>query len=124
MLRVLAELPPGSWQSSHLDDLAQVMSEALDAADFSHATARAIGQLVFHLLPRYPDWGAKRLVVLATKHGTLRGYNIEKLLSDADVQRLAPSLLPVLHAWRDRERQAEIFAVASALGKRLKVFDG
>jgi hypothetical protein len=124
MLRGLAELPPGVWQPDHLDGLAQIISEALDAADFSHATSHAIGKLIFLLLPGYPDWGAKQLVLLATKHGSLRGHTIEKHLSDADVQRLAPILLPVLHEWRDRERQDEIFAVAAALGKRLRVFDG
>ncbi len=124
MLRGLAELPPGAWQPGHLDDLAQIISEALDAADFSYATAHAVGQMAFLLLPRYPDWGAKQLVALATKHGNLSGHTIEKHLSDADVQRLAPILLPVLHSWRDRERQTEIFAVASAFGKRLRVFDG
>ncbi len=124
MLRGLAELPPGTWEANHLDDLAQIMSEALDAADFSYSTAHALGKLIFLLLPRYPDWGAKQLVLLATKHGSLRGHTIEKHLSDADMQRLAPILLPVLHEWRDRERQDEIFAVAAALGKRLRVFDG
>ncbi len=124
MLTGLAELPPGAWQPDHLDDLAQIISEALDSADFSPATAHAVGKLIFLLLPRYPDWGATQLVALATKNGSLRGHSIEKHLSDADVQRLAPALLPVLHAWRDRERAQEIFAVAAALGKRLRVFDG
>ncbi len=71
MLSGLAELPPGIWQPGHLDDLAQVISEALDSADFSYATAHSIGRLVFLLLPRYPDWGAKQLVALATKKGSL-----------------------------------------------------
>ncbi|MBV9258741.1 MAG: hypothetical protein JO215_12055 [Ktedonobacteraceae bacterium] len=124
MLTGLAELPPGAWQPDHLDDLAQIIHEALDAADFSYATAYMVGKLTFLLLPHYPDWGAKQLVALATKHGSLRGHTIEKHLSDADVQRLAPALLPVLHAWRDRERSHDIFDVASAFGKRLRVFDG
>ncbi|MBA2392845.1 MAG: hypothetical protein H0V70_08890 [Ktedonobacteraceae bacterium] len=129
MLLGLANLPPSAWLPNHLDALAQIMSEALDAADLSSLTSHAIGKLIFLLLPTYPDWGAKQLVLLATKHGSLRrsnirGNTIEERLSDADMQRLAPILLPVLHEWRDRERQEEIFAVASALGKRLRVFDG
>ena len=124
MLTGLAELPPSSWQPDHLESLAQIIDEALDAADLSSITAYAVGRLVFLLLPLYPDWGASQLVALAKQQGRLSGHNIAQHLSDADVQRLAPALLPVLHDWRDRERQVEILAIASALGKRLRVFDG
>ena len=79
MLRGLAELPPGAWLPGHLDDLAQIISEALDAADFSPATAYALGKLTFLLLPKYPDWGATQLVLLATKHGSLRGMLLKNI---------------------------------------------
>ena len=124
MLTGLAELPPSTWRPDHLDSLAQIISEALDSADLSSTTAYTVGRLVFLLLPIYPDWGTSQLVALAKQYGRLNGHNIEQHLSDADVQRLAPVLLPLLQDWRDRERQAEIFAVAFALGKRLEVFDG
>ncbi len=124
MLTGLAELPPSTWQPDHLDSLAQIIDEALDAADLSSMTAYAIGRLVFLLLPIYPDWGVSQLVSLAKQQGRLGGHNIAQHLSDDDVRRLAPVLLPLLHDWRDRERQVEIFMVASALGKRLRVFDG
>ncbi len=123
MLTGLADLPPGAWLPEHLESLAQIISEALDAADLSSMTAYAIGRLVFLLLPIYPDWGASQLVALTKQHGRLNGHNIEQRLSDADVQRLAPALLPVLQAWRDRERYSEILVIASSLGKRLEVFE-
>ncbi len=124
MLTALAELPPGIWQDSHLAALAEIFNEALDAADLSYATAHVVGKLVFLLLPRYPDWGVTQLVILARQHGRLSGHVLEQHLSDTDVQRLAPALLPVLHEWNDRDRVTEIFALASALGKRLRVFAG
>ena len=124
MLTGLAELPPSAWQPEHLESLAQIISEALDAADLSLTTAYAMGKLVFLLLPIYPDWGASQLVALTKQQGHLNGHNIAQRLSDADVQHLAPALLPVLRDWRDRERYSEILVIASSLGKRLEVFDG
>jgi hypothetical protein len=124
MLIGLADLPPGAWKSEHLESLAQIIAEGLDAADLSSMTVYAMGKLIFLLLPLYPNWGASQLVALTQQHGRLSGHNIEQRLSDADVQRLSPALLPVLQGWRDRERYGEILAIASSLGRRLSVFDG
>src|SRR5262249_53533368 len=56
--------------------------------------------------------------------GRLMWYPLETVLTDEDVQRVGPSLLPVLKAWRKDERDGALLQLATALGKRLRVFDG
>ncbi|HLW00278.1 MAG TPA: hypothetical protein VKT82_16545 [Ktedonobacterales bacterium] len=123
MLSALANLPPGRWQPEHLDGLGHVIRDALDAADLSHATASAIERLVAALLPFHPTWSAAWLATLAQERGALNLPQVERRLSDKDVGRLAPALLPVLHSWETRERERHLITIAWCFGKRLKVFD-
>src|SRR5262249_18295626 len=64
MFRGLAELPPGIWKAEHLEDLGQVLRDALSAADLSYATASQAQGIIVALLPFHPDWSAGWLVTL------------------------------------------------------------
>ena len=123
MLSGLAALPPGIWKPEHLDDLAQILRNGLDAADLSHATAAAMELLVVKLLKFYPHWCAGWMATLAKERGSLNIVNLENRLSDSDVQILAPILLPVLRGWENREGWYTLARFAGSLGKRLRVFD-
>jgi hypothetical protein len=123
LLAELSDLPPGRWQREHLDGLGQVIRDALDAADLSQGTTSALVRLVVALLPFHPAWSASWLATLAQERGQLSIPQLEKRLSDEDVRRIAPALLPVLHSWETRERERHLIDVAWSLGKRLKVFD-
>ena len=96
MLRALAELPPSRWQAEHLPDLGQAIRDALDAADCSPATAAAAERLVIALLPFQPDWSAQWLATFGRERGGFSSYNLAQQLTEADVRRIAPALLPVL----------------------------
>ena len=122
MLRALADLPPSRWESAHLPALSQILRDTLDAADCSPATAAAAEQLVIALLPFHPDWSAQALATLGRERGWLSSYNLEQRLTDADVRRIAPALLPVLQAWQPRERDNAIFRAAAMFGRRLRAF--
>ncbi len=123
MLAELADLPPGRWQAEHLDGLGQVIRDALDAADLSPGTTSALVRLVIVLLPFHPAWSATWLATLAQERGQLSIPQMEQRLSDEDVRRIAPALLPVLHSWETREREPHLMAAAWGFGKHLKVFD-
>jgi hypothetical protein len=123
MLGGLANLPPGRWEVEHLDGLGQVFRDALDAADLSQGTAIAIERLIQALLPLHPAWGASWLATLAQERGQLNLLYMEQRLSDADVRRMAPTLLPVLQSWETRERERHLLTAAWCFGKRLRVFD-
>ena len=100
MLRGLADLPPGVWRAEHLDDLGGVIGEALAAADLSVATASAAERLVVALLPFHPAWAASWLATLTREGGRVTFHALGDRLSDADVRRIAPDLLPVFRRHR------------------------
>lgn len=124
MLTGLNDLPSGIWRTQHLDDLGQIVRDALDAADQSYATVAAAERLIVALLPTHPAWAADWLATLVQERGRVSFYNLGDRLSDADVRRIAPVLAPVLQSWETREREAHLVAVAQSLGRRLRVFDG
>jgi hypothetical protein len=122
LLGALADLPPSRWQAEQLADLGQTIRDALDAADCSPATAAAAERLVIALLPFQPDWSTQWLATLGRERGRFSSYNLEQRLSEADVRRIAPALLPVLQSWRPRERELAIFSAAGMFGRRLIAF--
>ena len=124
MIDGLTNLPPGRWQTEHLDRLGQILRQALDAADLSTMTAHAATRLVVTLLPRYPMWGAEWLGTLVRERGRLDAYDLQRRLTDDDMRRIAPALLPVLQTWENREREQYLLTTAQSLGRRLRVFEG
>ena len=123
MISALAGLPPSCLEAEHLEDLGRVLRAALDAADLSHATAGAAVQLVLRLLPRHAAWAAVWMETLVREHGPWRLYGLEDRLTADDLRRLLPALAPVLAAWQTRERESQLLALATALGRRLRAFD-
>jgi hypothetical protein len=123
MLGGLVDLPASIWHSQHLEDLSQIITDAIYATDLSNVTAIEIERLVIQILPFHPAWSARQLATLVQQRGQISFYNLEKKLSVHDILRVAPSLLPVIQSW-ERERESYIIAAAQSFGRRLKVFDG
>ncbi len=123
MITELAKLPPSIWELEHLDNLSQIIHDALNAADLSYNTASVLERLVIAILPFQPAWSARQLAILVQQRGQVSFYNLGERLSDADVSRIAPFLLPVLESWKTREREHAIVSAAQSLGRRLRVFD-
>lgn len=123
MLSALAALPPSVWRPEHLPDLGAILRDALDAADLSTGSTRAAQSLVLRLLPFHPEWSAAWLATLARERGVSPFGGASGGLSDADVRRIAPTLLPVLREWDARERELHLVSIARAFGRRLEVFD-
>jgi len=123
LLMSLAELPPGMWKGEHLEDLGQILRDALSAADLSALTASHAQAIVVALLSFHPDWSAGWLVTLVRERGAVHLGQLEQWLTDADVRRIAPALAPVLKAWQTREREAQLLSLGQSLGRRLRVFD-
>jgi hypothetical protein len=123
MLMALASLPPSRWQAAHLEDLSQILRDALNAADLSPGTAREAEKLVVSLVPFQPEWAAAWLGELARARGVIYFSALGDRLTDTDVRRIAPVLFPVLQAWATREREQWLVEAATRLGRRLRVFD-
>lgn len=124
MLSALAALPPGAWRAEHLDGLAVVIRDALNASDLSYGTATQVEQLVLRLLPFHPEWVAEWLGTLVKERGNVSFHFISSGLTEEDVRRVAPALLPVFRSWETREREGHLLQAAAQLRKRLRVFDG
>ncbi|RUT04400.1 hypothetical protein DSM106972_046280 [Dulcicalothrix desertica PCC 7102] len=123
MIKGLAELPSSIWHSQHLEDLSQIISHAFNAVDLSNFTVISIERLVIQILPFHPAWSAGQLATLVQQRGQINFYDLGERLSNSDMPRVAPILLPVLQSW-ERKRESNIIAAARSFGHRLKVFDG
>ncbi|MDP9352526.1 MAG: hypothetical protein M3P51_13450, partial [Chloroflexota bacterium] len=124
ILAGLSDLPPGVWRKGHLEDLGRIVRDALDASDLSPATAAAAEQSVVAVFPFHSEWSIGWLATLVRERGHISLSGLEHRLTDADVLRLAPALLPVLEGWMTRVRVPQLVGIAHALGKRLRVFEG
>lgn len=124
LLQALVAWPRVAWQASHLPDVAQILRDALDAADLSHATAQVAEQLVVRLFRLDGAWGGKWLATLVKERGTIYAPRLGDQLSDDDVRAVAPHLLEVAQAWSSRERDAHLVAMVSSLAARLSLVPG
>ncbi|HEY1188911.1 MAG TPA: hypothetical protein VGE74_14750, partial [Gemmata sp.] len=116
-LTALAALPPGRWRAEHLPALAQVIRDALDAADLSTGSTSALGRLVFGLLPFHPEWVVEQLAEVTRERG-FPGWT-GRMLTAEEVRRIAPALTPVAETWLDRENESRVVALAATVGRRL-----
>ncbi|BAZ10854.1 hypothetical protein NIES4071_26780 [Calothrix sp. NIES-4071] len=123
MIGGLVDLPSSIWHSQHLEDLSQIISHALNAIDLSNFTIISIERLVIQILPFHPAWSAQQLATLVQQRGQINFYDLGERLSNSDILRIAPILLPILQSW-ERKRESDIIAAARSFGRRLKVFDG
>lgn len=116
-LGALATLPPGRWKSEHLPALAQVIRDALDAADLSSASVAALGKLVFSLLPFHPEWTVEQLAEVTRERG-YPGWT-GRMLTAEDVRRIAPALTPIVETWLTRAKEDRVISLATTVGRRL-----
>jgi hypothetical protein len=119
-LSALALLPPSRWRTDHLPALAQVIQDALDAADLSVGSVAALGRFIFRLLPFHPEWAVERLAELTRERG-FPGWTCRKLTPE-EVRRIAPVLTPVIRTWLKREHVAWLIAIATTVGERLPLW--
>lgn len=124
MIKGLAELPSSIWRSQHLEDLSQIINDALNAIDLSNFTIISIERLVIQILPFHPAWSAQQLATLVQLRGQINFYDLGERLSNSDMLRVVPILLPILQSWQTPKRESNIIAAALSFGRRLKVFDG
>ncbi|GCE07161.1 hypothetical protein [Dictyobacter aurantiacus] len=123
MMLALAALPYGRWREEHLPELAQIIRDALDAADLSEPTAQAIGRLLIRLLPYYPEWCAAQLAIVYRERGLVNSYQLDRILSDREIPHISSALLPLLQAWQEREREHHLLTLGLIFGRRLRVFE-
>ncbi len=124
LLAAASNLPPSRWQAAQLDDIGQILSDALGASDLSPVTSGEAEKLIVALFPFHTEWSALWLGKWVESRGNLTFHRLGDRLTNGEVARIAPALLPVLQAWETRERERFLVQFARSLGRRLRVFDG
>ena len=119
MLQALVDWPRAAWSARNLPDVAQILRDALDAADLSHGTAQLAERLVVRLFRLDGEWGAKWFATLVKERGTIYAPRLGDQLTDSDVRALGTTLLDVARAWATREREAQLVQLAASLKGRL-----
>ncbi|HVV99529.1 MAG TPA: hypothetical protein VHB77_04275, partial [Planctomycetaceae bacterium] len=121
IIQSLTQLPPGTWQESHLDDIAGMIREALDATDLSPGSAMYLTGFVQKLIPNHPRWAAQQLATIYRERGNIGGYFLESRINDQQALTLEDAFLDVGKGWGKGNRAGWLVWFASALGKRLGV---
>lgn len=124
LLQALVGWPRVAWQGSHLPDVAQILRDALDAADLSHATAQVAEQLVVRLFRIDGAFGGKWLATLIKERGTIYAPRLGDQLTDDEVRAVAPHLLEVAKSWASKEREGHLVALVTSLAARLSLVPG
>lgn len=124
MFSALETWPKHIWKRHHLPSFAQLLRDALDAADLSHSTAQAMERVLVNLFRIDGDFGGKWLATLIKERGTLYAPRLGDKLSDEEVAALSAPLLQVAQAWAAREREGHLVALCASLGKRLSLVGG
>lgn len=124
MLMALAAWPRQVWDKKHLPIVGQLVRDALDAADLSHATAQAAERLVVRLFFLDGAHGAKWLATLLKERGTIYAPGLGDMLSDAEVEALAPSLMLIANSWASKEREGQLWTLVESLGRRIRLVKG
>ncbi len=116
MFTALVDLPPGMWQAEHLDDLGQIIRDALNAADLSPRTGMLAEALVTKTLPFHLLWASDWLATFIQENGQIRNYQLRHNLTESILKRVGSALLPVLRSWETREREWQLLVLAQSLG--------
>lgn len=124
MLMALVEWPRQIWDKKHLAIVGQLLRDALDAADLSHATAQTAERLVVRLFFLDGAHGAKWLATLLKERGTIYAPGLGDMLSDAEVEALGPSLMLIANSWASKERESQLWGLTESLGRRIRLVKG
>lgn len=124
MLEALAAWPRTIWRKEHVPKISQIVRDALDAGDLSHASGRAAERLVLRTFGLDPARGAEWLGTLLRERGELYDVRVGAHLGDEEVRAAAPHLLAIARSWGQRERVFQVIQLAESLGARLPLVEG
>jgi hypothetical protein len=124
MLTALRGWPRAVWRKDHVAAIGQILRDALDAGDLSHATAQQAEGLLVRVFRLDPAWAAVWLGTFVKERGAIYDARLGAHLDDDEVRAAAPHLLKVAEAWSVRERLGSLIQLAQSLGERLTLVPG
>ena len=119
MFEALAALRVILFNKDHLEAISGILTDALEAADLSGATASLVERLVVRLFRLDGVWGSRWLTKLFVTRGSVSTWGLGDGLTRPEAERLAPALYDLARGWATRERAGAILSLAQSLGIRL-----
>ena len=123
ILQGLNSLPQSVWKHAHLDDVAGLIRESLDATDLSFSSAAYLTAFVQKLVSSFPEWSAKQLAVIYRERGNIGGYVLESRINNEQALVIEAAFIDVGIKWGKGNRVGWLVWFAEALGRRLRVCD-
>ena len=123
MFTALAALPISRWEDRHLPRFTALIDAALRARDCSSMTMSAALQWLMGVIVAHPDFVAKtlpRLVERLGGIGRIGAAHWESRMSDREMQRVAPPLVPMLKTWAQRNQGSVAVRLILAFGRRAR----
>ena len=123
MFTALAALPISRWKDRHLPRFTALIDAALRARDCSSMTMSAALQWLMGVIVSHPDFVAKtlpRLVERLGGIGRIGAAHWESRMSDREMQRVAPPLVPMLKTWTQRNQGSVAVRLILAFGRRAR----
>lgn len=118
--QALSMLPPSAFQERHLEDVSQLVKDALDARDLSHMTVYYFEMLILQLVPLYPHWSAEALASIWKERGRPAVQGFQFRINDEEARKLEPEIVGVLKRWSKKEYESAVMMTAGLFGRRLK----
>jgi HEAT repeat protein len=112
----LADLPLRVWKESHLEDLGQVIRDAVDSGQLSWQSKNALERLLLRLFPRFPGWSAGQIPLLVRENPTLNMNGLSSRPSAFEVERLLDGMLPVFRSWAETGQGYRVVQFVRSLG--------
>jgi hypothetical protein len=126
MFTALAALPVSRWEARHLPGFTGLIDAALRARDCSSMTMSAAVQWLVGVIVTHPDFVATtlpRLVERLGGIGRIGAAHWESRMSDREMLRIAPPLMPMLEAWVQRNQGGVAVRLILAFGRRARAVE-
>lgn len=126
MFTALAVLPISRWEATHLPGFTALIDAALRARDCSSMTMSAAVQWLMGVIVKHPDFVAStlpRLVERLGGIGRIGAAHWESRMSDREMRRIAPPLMPMLETWVQRNQGGVAVQLIQAFGRRARAVE-
>jgi len=126
MFTALAALPVSRWEARHLPRFTALIDAALRARDCSSMTMSAAVQWLMGVIATHPDFVANtlpRLVERLGGIGWIGAAHWESRMSDREMRRVAPPLMPMLETWIQRNQGGVAVRLILAFGRRARAVE-
>lgn len=120
MLEALASLPPSRWLPIHLPQLKEIIDAALRARDCSYQTMAEAARMLMNMVIDQTDFVVSELAGLVERMGQLNSLSLESRMTDVQMVRLAPVLIPLMKVWIGRNRHELAMGLIFCFGRRAK----